>query len=368
MLNEESVNKDLFVPLPSIDYDKTIEIKSSSENRATVNLFKMECSCKDFISSNRNQFAIGDIRRMCEHLVIAYEKKIGTRKLDKAKSIMIKDGKAIKKSIFYVSSPELSYEIVLAFDTDLPWIDVYAENIKGKYVKHCYNFFEKQWEPKTSFDKDISDSVVKLMLELTSNKNSESEIKENDTSENEISLIDVVYLPIPAENYDNEIIVVDERKKHRVNLHKMTCDCKDYKTEHRGNKEIGDIRRLCLHLRQEYIKIPLFNELDQLKQYLIKNASGDKDNVKILEVTDKIKIAITYDNSRVIDSDDDYEPPRWYNIIALKNNGKYIRYGYNPEREDWSNDKMPELMPELISSLVKNIDLFRDDYSYDDDF
>ena len=51
MLNEKSVNKDLFVPLPSIDYDKTIEIKSSSGNRATVNLFKMECSCNDFISS-----------------------------------------------------------------------------------------------------------------------------------------------------------------------------------------------------------------------------------------------------------------------------------------------------------------------------
>jgi hypothetical protein len=161
--------------------------------------------------------------------------------------------------------------------------------------------------------------------------------------------------------------VIDDRKKHKINLHKMICDCKDYKIKHRGDKEPGDVRQLCYHLRQEYIKTPLFDELDQLRKYIIKNSSCDKDYVKIFSVSDKIQIAVTYDKISNTDSHDDYVPPRWYNIIALKSNGKYIRYGYNPENGNWSNDKIPELLPEVISSLVKSIDLFRDDND-DDDF
>ena len=61
------------IPLPNSSLDKNYKIKElvGTDVKFTVNLYKMQCTCPDFVT-NRVLFEIGSVKRMCLHLKEAY--------------------------------------------------------------------------------------------------------------------------------------------------------------------------------------------------------------------------------------------------------------------------------------------------------
>ncbi len=347
MSDNKKFPKELEIPKPPERYNKNIKVKISKDDVANVNLFMMACDCDEYKSSNRSEYEKSDIRRMCRHIAKLYKKKIRTDKIDSIKTMMIESGEGIKPSIIYLESEELGYSICIAFQIGLPWIDVYAKNINGIYKKHVYNYSNKEWQGKISYNKELIDALESFILEnIQDNSNAKANEKKNGEERNYHQYVEI---PELSEEYNKDIIVKEDNKKYKLNLFKMECSCKEF--DKKKHYRLGDSRRMCFHLRREFWNTTEFKKLNKLEQTLIKNNYGNKDNLFIFELKNDLSFAISYD-------DDREEYSSWYNVIARKNNGQYICYAYNPYSKRWAKDKNPELYKEEIENLVNSIDIF----------
>lgn len=153
----------------------------------------------------------------------------------------------------------------------------------------------------------------------------------------------------PLSNYNRMCEVksfsIDNDNVYSVNLHKMTCTCKDFTETNRAQVQVGDIRRLCKHLMRQYTYLVGITGLSNFSQCILSEGHGLKRNIKNIYVEGvHLPVVISYENAH-----------DWWNIYFPNTAGIYKRYGYSPANERFAYDEKPSGFVKPLRSKLKEL-------------
>lgn len=182
---------DLNVPIeyriakPFSNYNKEIKVGSfsfNSDNIYYVNLYKMTCTCKDFQEKQRYQTAVGDIRRLCKHLMFEYKNCMGFVGLSDFNKKIIEAGHSFKKNFRDIKIETLRHPIIINYDTPNEWWNIYFPSETGVYKRYGYSPTDKRFsydEKPRGFVKPLRAKLEELYKQLTTLSTEENINKKN---------------------------------------------------------------------------------------------------------------------------------------------------------------------------------------------
>ena len=160
---------------PLSNYDKEIKVNSfsfESDNTYSVNLYKMTCTCKDFHERQRSLLPVGDIRRLCKHLMREYKHNIGLNGLSDFNKNIFNEGYALNKNFKNVIIENVSQPVIINYDTANDWWNIYFPTESGTYKRYGYSPSEKRFsynEKPKGFVKPLRAKLQELRNQLIGN-------------------------------------------------------------------------------------------------------------------------------------------------------------------------------------------------------
>jgi hypothetical protein len=158
-----------------------------------------------------------------------------------------------------------------------------------------------------------------------------------------------VQIAKPLSNFNKSVKVdsfsLEGNNKYNVNIHQQTCSCKDFKGKNREKYKIGDLRRFCKHLIQEYrqsfgtIGLPDFNK------FIIENGYPLYEKFEYLTL-EKIsqQVIVNFNLSE-----------NWWNIYIQNEKGVFAKYGYSSSEERFSYDEKPHGFVKELREKLKSL-------------
>lgn len=140
VLFDDSIPENFRIPKPLSNFHESTDIKSfsfESDKTYSVNLLQMTCTCPDFVKK-RQDFKIGDIRRMCKHLMLDYGNRFGLAGLSDFNSYVVLNCLPIKGTFFDVSIETTNQKAFVNYWDIDDWWDVFLKNKKGEWT--CYKY------------------------------------------------------------------------------------------------------------------------------------------------------------------------------------------------------------------------------------
>jgi len=152
----------------------------------------------------------------------------------------------------------------------------------------------------------------------------------------------------PLSNFDNDKKIksfsFDSDDIYTVNLFSMTCTCMDFYKSNRINYSKGDLRRMCKHLRAEYINSFGLHGLSPFKKSIIVNAPHLRD-FKLITIEDfQSPIIILYNTDN-----------EWWEIFVPNKSGKYKEYSYSCLEERFSYENKPHGIVRILKAKFKEV-------------
>lgn len=147
-LYDTSVPIKFRIAKPLSNFDKDFKIKSfsfESDVSYDINLFRLTCSCPDFIKKIRSQYPKGDVRRLCKHLIHEYKNSFGLYELSEFIIQVFNSGYPLKRNLREIILESYEHKIYVSFDDNNDWWAVYVQNQTGWYSRYGYTPIEKQF-------------------------------------------------------------------------------------------------------------------------------------------------------------------------------------------------------------------------------
>jgi hypothetical protein len=121
------------------------------------NLEAVSCACEEF-TKRRHKFAVNDVRRLCLHLLNAYEKAGIWSEQEEIVTALLQSGPigsaAWTYHSIYKAQLASGSDIFFGTQTNRPWVDVYTRKRKpgekggyftGAYDRFGFNLITKEW-------------------------------------------------------------------------------------------------------------------------------------------------------------------------------------------------------------------------------
>lgn len=137
---------ELRIAKPLSNFDRDVKIQSFSlanDKFYEVNIFKMTCSCPDFEMTLRSQYATGDARRLCKHLMAEYKNSFGLIRASKFIDYIFHNNFSLKKHFRDLVLENTNQKIVLNFDNANDWWAVFVQDENGSYQRYGYSPAQK---------------------------------------------------------------------------------------------------------------------------------------------------------------------------------------------------------------------------------
>jgi len=151
------------------EYDCNYQVKSTKNNGIyLVNPFMVTCTCKDF-NKKHSHFEICDIRRFCRHLAKIYIKYANVCEFDRFKIAVLSSGQGSKQNYYFLcdkSSESSEEKVLIVYDYEYKWWDVYAEESDGKLKRYGFDIIENRWshnEGPPVIWTDLQKTIVNLI-------------------------------------------------------------------------------------------------------------------------------------------------------------------------------------------------------------
>ncbi len=134
------------IPLSNFNENKEINSFSfDSDKKYTVNLYKQTCSCDDFNKSKRSEYAKGDIRRLCKHLINEYTNCFGLTGLSNFQLSLIENGFPVKENIQTIQISSIKQPIYANYYVNDEWWNLFVPNKSGIYEKFGFSMEEERF-------------------------------------------------------------------------------------------------------------------------------------------------------------------------------------------------------------------------------
>lgn len=148
LLYNLDVTKDFRIAKPLSNFNENVAVDSFSEsndNQYSANLYTMKCSCAEFASQNKSIFPLGDLRRLCKHLIHQYKNTVGVYGVSPLAKCVFDDGYGLLNKFRYFKIDTIPGDIVVNYDQDIGWWNLYVPNKQGDYTKYGYSPLEKRF-------------------------------------------------------------------------------------------------------------------------------------------------------------------------------------------------------------------------------
>jgi hypothetical protein len=168
------------IATPLSNYNRPFNVHSSSydiendnlknDNVYSVNLHKMTCSCKDFTETNRAQIPVGDIRRLCKHLLSKYEQFFGNKGLSSFSQCVLSEGFGLKKNLKNVFVEGVSLPVVVSYENAEGLWNIFFPNEAGLYRRYGYFPSDESFyynEKPIGYVKPLRSKLKELQQNLT---------------------------------------------------------------------------------------------------------------------------------------------------------------------------------------------------------
>lgn len=132
-------------PLNNFNTDTQIQSFSQKDTIYTINLHKMSCTCPDFRNRNRSYYLIGDIRRLCKHLLNEYQHSFGLSGLTQLQKFLIENGHALKSKTKELEIAKTNQKVLISYDSIDDWWKIFTTNREGSYQCYEYVPYEKDF-------------------------------------------------------------------------------------------------------------------------------------------------------------------------------------------------------------------------------
>lgn len=152
------------IVIPLSNFNENVHIESFSntnENIYLTNLFTQTCNCKEFSISVKSNYAKGDLRRFCKHLISEYKESFSPKDLSEFKTFLIENQYSLKRTVKEIFLEKISLPIYLSYENTNDWCDIYFP-IKKSISKYSYNYKEQRF----SYDNKPFGHVTTLKAEL----------------------------------------------------------------------------------------------------------------------------------------------------------------------------------------------------------
>jgi hypothetical protein len=145
-LYDLSVPSELRIAKPLSNFDYNFQVTSfsfESDVSYEVNIFRMTCSCPDFQKQKRAEYKIGDIRRLCKHLMFEYKNRFGIHGQSKLNNFIIDNCYSLKKNFMDFVIEKSNQKVILNYDNTHDWWSIFIEDKKGSYQRYGYSPTQK---------------------------------------------------------------------------------------------------------------------------------------------------------------------------------------------------------------------------------
>jgi hypothetical protein len=143
-----NVSKAFKIAKPLSNFNENINVESFSENNEnyySANLYTMKCSCGEFSSRHKSMYPLGDLRRLCKHLILLYKNNFGVYQVSPFAKGVFEDGYGLASKFRQIRVDEIDDAIVINFEQELGWWNLYVPNKQGDYIKYGYSPTEKRF-------------------------------------------------------------------------------------------------------------------------------------------------------------------------------------------------------------------------------
>jgi len=148
LIYDTSIPVELRIAKPLSNFDKNVEINSfsfDSDEKYSVNLYNMTCSCKDFEKKYRSQYTKGDLRRFCKHLIHEYKTNFGLIGASNFHKFIFENNQTLYKQFKYFTLEKLPTPVIVNFESKDDWWNIFIENEKGVYKSYGYSPLDERF-------------------------------------------------------------------------------------------------------------------------------------------------------------------------------------------------------------------------------
>lgn len=142
LIYDTSIPVELRIAKPLSNFDKNVEVNSfsfDSDEKYSVNLYSMTCSCKDFEKKHRSQYVKGDLRRFCKHLIHEYKTGFGLIGLSAFHKFIFENNQTLYKQFKNFNLEKLPSPVIVNFESKDEWWNIFIQNEKGVYKSYGYS-------------------------------------------------------------------------------------------------------------------------------------------------------------------------------------------------------------------------------------
>ncbi|MBP6754952.1 MAG: hypothetical protein KA210_02300 [Bacteroidia bacterium] len=148
LIYDSSIPTEIRIAKPLSNFDTNIEISSfsfDSDEKYSVNLYNMTCSCKDFEKKNRSQYVKGDLRRLCKHLIHEYKSNFGLEGASNFHKFIFENNQTLFKNFKNFKLEKLPKPVIVNFESKDNWWNIFIENEKGFYKSYGYSPIDERF-------------------------------------------------------------------------------------------------------------------------------------------------------------------------------------------------------------------------------
>jgi len=148
LIYDTSIPIELRIAKPLSNFDKNMDISSfsfDSDEKYSVNLYNMTCSCKDFEKKSRSQYAKGDLRRLCKHLIHEYKSNFGLKGASNFHKFVFENNQTLYKQFKIFTLEKLPKPVIVNFESKDDWWNIFIENDKGIYKSYGYSPLDERF-------------------------------------------------------------------------------------------------------------------------------------------------------------------------------------------------------------------------------
>ncbi len=148
LIYDTSIPIELRIAKPLSNFDKNVEINSfsfDSDEKYSVNLYNMTCSCKNFEKKYRSQYVKGDLRRFCKHLINEYKSSFGLMELSNFHKFIFENNQTLYKELKSFTLENLPSPVIVNFESKDEWWNIFIQNEKGVYKSYGYSPLDERF-------------------------------------------------------------------------------------------------------------------------------------------------------------------------------------------------------------------------------
>lgn len=214
LIYDTSIPVELRIAKPLSNFDKNVEINSfsiESDEKYSVNLYNMTCSCKDYEKKNRSQYAKGDLRRLCKHLIHEYKSNFGIKGASKFHKFIFENNQTLYKQFNFFKLEKLTTPVFINFESKDDWWNIFIEDERGVYKSYGYSPIDERFsygEVPRGLTAPLRQKLKELKNQLNGTNysqnsvpkinysNKEKSVKIKETQPTETGCLTLIILPV----------------------------------------------------------------------------------------------------------------------------------------------------------------------------